>query len=115
MTETRDPRGAIDQLSPRVREALALASQHLPSKEIARRMALSPFTVDEYLAEARKRLGAASRREAVRMLVEYEQKHGVAAASDRPPKRTGGRFFRGFAGRRTSLCGAVPARRRRGS
>lgn len=89
MTGTTDQQAAIDQLSPRVREALRLASQHLPSKEIAKRMALSPFTVDEYMNEARKRLGVATRREAARLLVEYEARNGPFDDAAEPPNGQG--------------------------
>ncbi|MBC6980169.1 helix-turn-helix transcriptional regulator [Caulobacter sp. 17J80-11] len=59
----------IERLTPRERECLRLVAQHLRSKEIARRLNISQHTVDAHLNEARRRLGAATRREAALMLL----------------------------------------------
>ena len=47
---------------------LILAAEHMTSKEIARRLGISRHTVDQRMRKALRRLGARSRREAVRML-----------------------------------------------
>lgn len=65
-------RSAFERLTPRERECLRLLAQHLSSKEIAKRLPLSPKTVDSYLDDARKRLGAPTRREAARLFADYE-------------------------------------------
>lgn len=52
-------------LSPRQRECLTLVRQGLTSLEIADRLNLSPRTVDQYIAEAGRRLGARNRAHAV--------------------------------------------------
>lgn len=61
-------RGRVEQLSPRERECLALVAENFSSKEIARKLDLSPYTVNEYIASARVKLGASSRAEAARLL-----------------------------------------------
>lgn len=55
-------------LSKRQLTCLELAAEGLTSKEIARRMRLSPSTVDNHIRAASARLGASGRREAVRLL-----------------------------------------------
>lgn len=52
-------------LSPRERNCLAEVARGRSSKQISRQLDLSPHTVDEYVASAMRKLGAASRTEAV--------------------------------------------------
>lgn len=54
-------------LSPRETDVLELASGGAPVDEIARRAALSPGTVRNYLSSAAGKLGAANRNEAVHL------------------------------------------------
>lgn len=54
-------------LSPRESDVLALAAEGAPVDEIAKRAALSPGTVRNYLSMATTKLGAANRHEAVRI------------------------------------------------
>lgn len=56
-----------DPLSERERAVLRLAEEGLPNKEIARRLALSPGTIRNYLADAAAKLGAGNRIEAGRL------------------------------------------------
>lgn len=56
-----------DPLTDREREALRLAEEGLPNKEIARRLSLSPGTVRNYLSDAASKLGAGNRIEAGRL------------------------------------------------
>ena len=56
-----------DPLTPRERDALRLAEEGLSNKDIARRLALSPGTVRNYLSEAAAKLGAANRVDAGRI------------------------------------------------
>ena len=74
MGEPQDPI-AIERLTPRERECLRLVAEHLHSKEIARRLSISQHTVDGHLNEARRRLGVASRRDAARLLRDWEVVH----------------------------------------
>lgn len=53
------------RLSPRERDCLAQVARGWSSKQIARQLDLSAYTVDEYVAAAMRKLGAASRTEAV--------------------------------------------------
>jgi two-component system response regulator DesR len=56
-----------DPLTDRERDALRLADEGLPNREIGLRLALSPGTVRNYLSEAAGKLGAANRIEAGRI------------------------------------------------
>lgn len=64
--------GTIEQLTARERDCLRLVARGMSSKEIALQLGLSPLTVDGYLKEAVRTLGAASRRDAARMLAAHE-------------------------------------------
>ncbi|WP_294331102.1 DUF4019 domain-containing protein [uncultured Sphingomonas sp.] len=90
-------------LTDREKATLRLLLAGHDAKSIARELGLSVHTVNERLREARRKLGAASSREAARRLAESEgaapqnlgdQAFGVSAAgapmvfSDRPERRT---------------------------
>lgn len=62
----QDP-AAIAALSPRERELLSLAAQPMSAKEIAASTGLTLGTVNNYLSNAQRRLGARNRVEALRM------------------------------------------------
>jgi DNA-binding CsgD family transcriptional regulator len=64
----------INQLTARQRDCLRLVIQHLPSKEIARALAISPNTVDQHLRAAMAVLGATSRVSAAKFLAAHEAK-----------------------------------------
>ncbi len=72
-----------ERLTPRERECLQLVAEHLSSKEIARRLGLSQHTVDGHLHEARRKLGAPTRRDAVRMFLQED-------GENTPPSNVGG-------------------------
>jgi DNA-binding CsgD family transcriptional regulator len=72
----------LTSLSPRQHECLRLSWERLTSKEIALRLALSPRTVDSYIAEAVEALGAADRREAARMVFGASPPAAAAAVAD---------------------------------
>jgi PAS domain S-box-containing protein len=55
------------QLSPREREVLALLARGLTGEQIAERLVLSPETVRTHIRNAREKLGASTRVEAVTM------------------------------------------------
>ena len=60
---------------------LRLVSDNMTSKEIARTLGISPYTVDQRLDAARRKLGATSRKEAARLFATMEQGAAVAPLS----------------------------------
>jgi two-component system, NarL family, response regulator DevR len=73
----RAERSSLAGLSPREREVLALLSEGLTGRAIARRLFLSPETVRTHVRNATTKLGAKTRVQAVAMLV---HERAVAAA-----------------------------------
>jgi len=69
--------GALGGLTDKQRQVLDLLIQHKTSKEIARRLSISPHTVDQRIQFAKEKLGARSRSEAAvlyrRLIETYEQ------------------------------------------
>ena len=59
------PYAALPRLNPRPRDCVVLAGRGQTNKQIARSLGLAPRTVDGYLADARRILGAADRTEMV--------------------------------------------------
>ena len=70
-----DLRELIKSLSPRQIEILRLVSEHYSSKEIARSLNLSPYTVDNHIASAIQRLGVTNRREAAAAYARFKGGH----------------------------------------
>jgi DNA-binding CsgD family transcriptional regulator len=70
------------RLSERQRECLELVGQGLTSKEIARKLNLSPSTVDNHVRSALERLSIDDRRAAARIL--QEQRTPVAQTTGPP-------------------------------
>ena len=58
-------------LSPRENDCLSLLASGLQTSQIADRLVLSDSTVTEYIVNARKKLGARTRSEAVAKAVQY--------------------------------------------
>ncbi|WP_420479003.1 helix-turn-helix domain-containing protein [Brevundimonas sp. FT23028] len=77
-----------DRLTLREREALRLVSIHMSSKEIARRLGISPGTVDRHLANAMQKLGVSSRLAAVRLLLEDAVTALPEASAENPPTQS---------------------------
>lgn len=61
------------QLTEGQKACLRLVDDHHTSKEIARKLGISPFTVDQRLDAARRKLRAASRKEAAKMFAAIER------------------------------------------
>jgi DNA-binding NarL/FixJ family response regulator len=64
--QVADERATADRLSRREREVLALIALGLSSREIGRKLAVSPKTVDRYRASLKGRLGLTCRSDLVR-------------------------------------------------
>ena len=76
---------AVASLSPMQKTCLRLVYDHLQSKEIARQLGLSRYTVESHIKNARARLGATSRLEAARMLVAIEGDSSPPLQASSPP------------------------------
>jgi DNA-binding CsgD family transcriptional regulator len=61
-------------LTEKQKQALEMVADHLSSKEIAQRLIISSHSVDKRLDEARRRLGATTRKEAVRLFADRNRK-----------------------------------------
>lgn len=66
MYQVWEAQEALASLTTKQREVLDLVLQHKSSKEIARTLQISPYTVDQRIASARQKLGSASRGELAR-------------------------------------------------
>lgn len=62
----------LDALSEQQRVCLRLVAANLTSKEIGKRLGISPYTADEYIKMAVTKLGVSTRREAARLLTLHE-------------------------------------------
>ena len=80
-----DQDSSFERLSPRMRECLRLVYRRRTTKEIAAALVLSPGTVDGYVAEAVRLLGARNRVEAAERLHAWE----AVPPSDFAPQSTG--------------------------
>lgn len=63
----------IAELTEGQKACLRLVDDHHTSKEIARILGISPFTVDQRLDAARRKLNAASRKDAAKLFAAMEQ------------------------------------------
>lgn len=66
----------LDRLSERQKDCLRLVAAHLTSKQIARELGVSRFTVDQRLDSARRTLGVNSRKEAALLFAKLERSEG---------------------------------------
>ncbi len=96
---------------------LRLVDDHHTSKEIARILGISPFTVDQRLDAARRKLNAESRREAAKIFASFDEniceplvyqsqqvEHRALASSLSEPPNWAGQFF----SRVTSMVSVPP-------
>jgi len=72
-TDKIEPNGgsAVHLLTQRERDCLALVSAFKSSKQIAEELDLSPFTVNQHIASAMRRLQVADRRQAAQIYANY--------------------------------------------
>lgn len=68
---------SFPELTEGQKACLRLVGQHHTSKEIARKLGISPFTVDQRLDAARRKLDASSRREAAMIFAKIEM-HAIS-------------------------------------
>ena len=73
----------FDRLTKRHRECLRGVRELKGSKEIAEELGIEKSTVDSYLTEAVKVLGARNRRDAALQLESYERQSGTPATPDK--------------------------------
>lgn len=99
------PMAAISvELTDGQKACLRLVDDHHTSKEIARLLGISPFTVDQRLDAARRKLSAATRKDAAKIFAAIEQRtiseplvyetqhlerQQYPASQDGPPSRVG--------------------------
>jgi DNA-binding CsgD family transcriptional regulator len=67
----------VSELTDKQRDCLRLVSQNYSSKEIGRKLGVSPFAVDQRLRIAIRNLDVSNRFEAARMLTSVEQEAGL--------------------------------------
>ena len=94
--------GRRNELTEGEKACLRLVDDHQTSKEIARKLGISPFTVDQRLDAARRKLDAPSRKDAAKMFADMErrsisqplvyetqwlEKRPAGGNSDLPPNR----------------------------
>jgi DNA-binding CsgD family transcriptional regulator len=77
------------KLAPRMRECLRLVADLKDSEQIGFELGIRPGTVDGYLKEAVRLLGATSRRHAAMMLREHERRFAELAPAPSPGKLGG--------------------------
>ena len=63
---------AIERLTERQKDCLRLVGQGYTSKEIGRRIGISPATVDNHVRDALEKLQVESRAEAARLLIAWD-------------------------------------------
>jgi DNA-binding CsgD family transcriptional regulator len=76
----------FDELTPRERQCLRLVARFKTSKEIERELGIAKSTVDGYLADAVRKLGARDRRHAALLLAEHEGKPPQAESGGDPAR-----------------------------
>jgi DNA-binding CsgD family transcriptional regulator len=79
----------VASLTDREREVLRLLLAGHTAKSTAAELDLSVHTVNDYLREARKKLGVASSREAARILAEQEEQTPQSAPQNAAPEQIG--------------------------
>ena len=84
------PADALDRLTPRQREVLALLAQGVPTREIARRMAVSVNTVRTHVNVLLHTLGVHSRLRAVALYADGTGAPGPPSPAGVPPLRDDG-------------------------
>lgn len=88
----------FDELAPRERQCLRLVFEFKTSKDIERELGIAKSTVDGYLADAVRKLGARDRKHAAVLFAAHEGR-GTQAESGADPARVV----------TTTIAGAVPA------
>jgi DNA-binding CsgD family transcriptional regulator len=79
MTEFGDEVEPLGLLTDKQRAVMDLVLEHKSSKEIARALSISPFTVDQRISAVRQKLGGSSRGEAARAYAKAKSICGESA------------------------------------
>ncbi|MDP4576087.1 DUF4019 domain-containing protein [Qipengyuania sp. G39] len=103
--------GGVASLTDREREVLRLLLAGHTAKSAAAELDLSVHTVNDYLREARKKLGVASSREAARILGEQNEQPPQSAPQNAAPEQIG--MADAATATDTLMPSATPGRRNR--
>ncbi|MEP7350983.1 MAG: helix-turn-helix transcriptional regulator [Sphingorhabdus sp.] len=100
----------LQELTEGQKACLRLVDDHHTSKEIARILGISPFTVDQRLDAARRKLSAESRKEAAKIFASFDKgiseplvyepqrlEHDPIADTTAKPAKPAARIFSNFA------------------
>lgn len=79
MMKNNDISPELSALTDKQRDVLDLVLAHKSSKEIARALSISPYTVDQRITAARKKLGASTRRELALIYAGLRETYGETA------------------------------------
>jgi DNA-binding CsgD family transcriptional regulator len=112
----QEMRARVEALSERQREILILVAQHYSSKEIAKRLRLSPATIDSHVANALLKLKLPTRREAGALMIQLGYTAGLLDTQDRSPplnRHHGGNQRTRRHGQAASSKSSIPWLRRR--
>jgi DNA-binding CsgD family transcriptional regulator len=88
--EGSDPHSKVAGLTERQRQCLVFVAQGLTSKQIGRRLGISPSTVDNHIHTVVVLLGAVTRHDAARMVVEWGKRTGNALGSNQSAEESDG-------------------------
>jgi DNA-binding CsgD family transcriptional regulator len=87
MTQSEIDRARLQALTGRERDCLRLVLEQLSSKEIGRKLGISPTSVDTHVRRAREKLGVDDRYAAAQLLAAWERDAASVSSGSRPSAR----------------------------